>query len=96
MTAWSDYQTEVKAVEKHREALRYSEESRDMYLLQFNVGQRSLLDVLDSINENFSNSVLLETSLANRTFSLYKFLALQGELVHRLDVAANTYDPEAK
>jgi len=96
MTAWSDYTTAVDAVEKHQEALRYSQESRDMYLLQFNVGQRSLLDVLDSINEVFSNSVLLETAQSNRDFSMYKFLALQGELVQKLDVAENAYDPEEK
>lgn len=96
MNAWSDYQTSVKAVEKHEEALRYSQESRNMYLMQFNVGQRSLLDVLDSINEVFSNSVLLETAQSNRTFSMYKFLALQGELIKKLEVASNEYDPEAK
>lgn len=96
MNAWTEYQTAVKSVEKHQEALSYSQESRDMYLMQFNVGQRSLLDVLDSINEVFSNSVLLETAMSNREFSMYKFLALQGELVNKLEVASNNYDPEAE
>ncbi|CCH50061.1 TolC family outer membrane protein [Pseudodesulfovibrio piezophilus] len=91
-TAWSDYETSIETIEKHTEALQYSMESRDMYLMQFNVGQRSLLDVLDSINEVFSNSVLLETAKSNRTFSLYKFLALEGELVKTLEVADTTYD----
>ncbi|QJB57169.1 TolC family outer membrane protein [Pseudodesulfovibrio sp. zrk46] len=94
--AWTEYETAYKSVEKHMEALQYSMESRDMYMMQFNVGQRSLLDVLDSINEVFSNSVLLETSQSNTNFALYKLLALQGALVKTMDVAASNYDKEAK
>lgn len=95
-TAWTEYETAVKSIEKHMEALQYSMESRDMYMMQFNVGQRSLLDVLDSINEVFSNSVLLETAQSNRNFALYKLLALEGILVKSMDVAASNYDPKAK
>lgn len=93
-SAWTDYETAVQSIDKHVEALEYSIQSRDMYLMQFNVGQRSLLDVLDSINEVFSNSVLLESAQANRVFSLYKFLALQGELVQALEVSEKAYDSE--
>ena len=92
VTAWSEYDTAVKSIEKHMEALSYSMESRDMYLMQFNVGQRSLLDVLDSINEVFSNSVLLETAQSNRNFSLYKLLTLEGILVNSLAVAEKSYE----
>ncbi len=88
---WVGYQTALGQVAKHQEALQYSMESRDMYLMQFNVGQRSLLDVLDSINEVFSNSVQLETSISNRNFTLYKFLALEGRLVKTLDIAESAY-----
>ncbi|MDC0336330.1 TolC family protein, partial [Pseudodesulfovibrio sp.] len=95
-TAWAEYETSVNSIEKHLEALSYSMESRDMYLMQFNVGQRSLLDVLDSINEVFSNSVLLETSQSNRNFALYKFLALEGQLVQTMNVRKKAFDPEAK
>lgn len=91
-SAWAEYGTAVGQIEKHQEALQYSIESRDMYLMQFNVGQRSLLDVLDAINEVFSNSVLLETAQSNRDFALYKFLNLQGRLVKSLEVSENTYN----
>jgi adhesin transport system outer membrane protein len=90
-TAWAEYNTAVAQVDKHQEALQYSIESRDMYLMQFNVGQRSLLDVLDAINEVFSNHVLLETARSNREFTLYKFLNLQGRLVKTLEVAESTF-----
>ncbi|MFH1913791.1 MAG: TolC family outer membrane protein [Pseudomonadota bacterium] len=90
-TTWAEYNTAVGQVDKHQEALYYSIESRDMYLMQFNVGQRSLLDVLDAINEVFSNSVLLETAQSNRDFTLYKFLNLQGRLVKTLEVSESAY-----
>ena len=95
VTAWSEYETAKAQVAKHQEALQYSMESRDMYLMQFNVGQRSLLDVLDSINEVFSNSVLLETAQSNLNFTVYKFLALEGQLVKTLEISENAYDPDA-
>ncbi len=91
-TAWSDYKTAVRQVDNYEKALGYSIETRDMYLVQFNVGQRSLLDVLDSINEVFSNSVLLETARINRSFSVYKLLALQGRLIRQLEVPDKTYE----
>ncbi|WP_319468377.1 TolC family outer membrane protein [uncultured Pseudodesulfovibrio sp.] len=94
--AWTEYQTAVGQIEKHQEALQYSMESRDMYLMQFNVGQRSLLDVLDSINEVFSNSVLLETAQSNLYFTQYKFLALNGELIKTLEIESKTYDSKMK
>lgn len=95
-TAWTEYQTAVQSIQKHQEALQYSMESRDMYLIQFNVGQRSMLDVLDSINEVFSNSVLLETAMSNRVFSLYRFLTLEGRLIQALEVNRTAYDSEAQ
>ena len=94
-TAWSEYETSKAQVAKHQEALQYSMESRDMYLMQFNVGQRSLLDVLDSINEVFSNSVLLETAQSNLNFTVYKFLALEGHLIRTLEISEESYDPDA-
>ena len=90
--AWTEYQTALGQIVKHQEAVQYSMQTRDMYLMQFNVGQRSLLDVLDSINEVFSNSVLLETSNSNRDFGLYRILALEGELIKTLEVSDKAYE----
>ena len=90
--AWAEYESALGQIEKYQEALQYSLESLDMYLMQFNVGQRSLLDVLDATNEVFSNKVQLETATSNRNFTVYKFLALQGKLMNTLDVASNTYE----
>ncbi|WP_238528360.1 TolC family outer membrane protein [Pseudodesulfovibrio mercurii] len=89
---WADYQSSLNQIEKYQEALQYSIESLDMYLMQFNVGQRSLLDLLDATNEVFSNRVQLETATMNRDFTVYKFLALEGSLMKTLEIAPSTYE----
>lgn len=91
-STWADYQSSLNQIEKYQEALQYSLESLDMYLMQFNVGQRSLLDLLDATNEVFSNRVQLETATMNRDFTVYKFLALEGQLMKTLEIAPNTYE----
>ncbi|SBW10022.1 Type I secretion outer membrane protein, TolC family [uncultured delta proteobacterium] len=62
-------------------AVENSTMTRDAYLQQFNVGQRSLLDVLDSENELYSFSIQLVTSKLNEVAAQYKLKALGGELI---------------
>lgn len=73
--------TLVSAQEQARhfaDAVDYSTKTRDMYLEQFNVGQRSLLDVLDSENELFSSSIQFVTAQQNIIAAHYRLLALGG------------------
>lgn len=69
-------------------AVENSTATRDAYLQQFNVGQRSLLDVLDSENELYSFSIQLVTAKLNETAAQYKLKALGGELI-----ASMGFDP---
>ncbi|GHV55407.1 channel protein TolC [Deltaproteobacteria bacterium] len=62
-------------------AVENSTYTRDSYLQQFNVGQRSLLDVLDAENELYSFSIQLVTSTLNEVGAQYKLKALGGELL---------------
>jgi len=62
-------------------AVENSTATRDAYLQQFNVGQRSLLDVLDAENELYNFSIQLVTSRLNEVASQYKLKALGGELL---------------
>ena len=87
-TAWAEYHMSIDQVTLYTQALDYSTQSRDMYMQQFNVGQRSLLDVLDAENELFSNAVLLKTAIYNRTYSVYKIQAIQGTLIQAMDMTA--------
>lgn len=62
-------------------AVDNSTKTRDAYLQQFNVGQRSLLGVLDSENELYSFSIQLVTSRLNETAAQYRLKALGGDLL---------------
>lgn len=62
-------------------AVENSAQTRDAYLQQFNVGQRSLLDVLDSENELYSFSIQLVTSRLNEVAAQYRLKALGGDLL---------------
>jgi adhesin transport system outer membrane protein len=64
-------------------------QTRDMYLQQFNVGQRSLLDVLDAENELYSSSMQLVTSRLNEIAAMYRLKALGGDLLLAMGVDKN-------
>ncbi|WP_046863562.1 TolC family outer membrane protein [Microvirga massiliensis] len=54
------------------------------YNEQFQVGRRSLLDVLDAQNTRYNGQVLLETSRIGARFAEYRIMAATGQLVAAL------------
>ena len=78
---WSSLLSAQEQTRYFANAVDYSTKTRDMYLEQFNVGQRSLLDVLDSENELFSSSIQLVTSQQNIIAAKYRLLTLGGALL---------------
>ncbi len=75
---WAELLSAQEQARHFANAVDYSTKTRDMYLEQFNVGQRSLLDVLDSENELFSSSIQLVTAQQNVIAAHYRLLALGG------------------
>jgi adhesin transport system outer membrane protein len=75
---WSELVSAQEQARHFANSVDFSTKTRDMYLEQFNVGQRSLLDVLDSENELFSSSIQLVTSQQNVIAANYRLLALGG------------------
>lgn len=51
---------------------------------QFQVGRRSLLDLLDAQNTRYNSQVLLETSRTSAVYSEYRIMASTGQLVATL------------
>ncbi|MDR1360629.1 MAG: TolC family outer membrane protein [Deltaproteobacteria bacterium] len=97
---WSELLSAREQAKFYGNAVQYATRTRDMYLEQFNVGQRSLLDVLDAENEVFSSSIQYVTSQQNIVAGEYRLLALGGELlpifgVNRQGLAVETADTEA-
>ena len=83
--------TALRAQRSIGEALgRQSQVNDDLllsYRSQFNVGRRSLLDVLDAQNTRFNTQVRLETSRFSQTFAQYQILAATNQFLEALNVA---------
>jgi outer membrane protein, adhesin transport system len=76
---------------------RQSKVSDDLllsYREQFNVGRRSLLDVLDAQNTRYNVQVRADTARFAETFAEYKILAAANELLQALNVGSRP-DAEA-
>lgn len=78
---WSALVSAREQAKFYSNAVDYSTRTRDMYLEQFNVGQRSLLDVLDSENEMFTSSIQLVTAQQNVNAAQYRLITLGGALL---------------
>ena len=64
-STWNELIAAREQVKFYSEAVDYDIQTRDMYQQQFALGERSLLDLLDSENELYSSSLMLVTSKAN-------------------------------
>lgn len=83
--------TAMEAQKNIGQALTRQAEVNDDLLLsyrsQFNVGRRSLLDVLDAQNTRFNTIVRLETSRFSQLFAQYQILAATNRFLTSLEVA---------
>lgn len=83
---WSQLVSAQEQAKFYAAGVDYATKTRNMYLEQFNVGQRSLLDVLDSENEVFSSAIQLVTAQQNVIAAQYRLLALGGDLLANFDI----------
>jgi hypothetical protein len=60
------------------------------YREQFNVGRRSLLDVLDAQNTRFNVQSSLETARMSKLYAQYRVLAASNRLIEALGVQIAT------
>lgn len=83
---WSKYTAAQQLAKFYSSAVQYNSQTRDSYMQQFQVGQRSLLDVLDAENELFSSNIQLATAQANIVGAAHRLLALGGNLLNTMNV----------
>lgn len=88
---WAALESARKQVVAFGDSLNYNQRTLDSYRKQFNVGQRTLLDVLDARNEMFQSSGLLVTAKANEVIAIERLLALTGKLNASLQIDENLY-----
>ncbi len=86
--SWNAYEITAERVKVLGDAVRFNQETLDTYQELFNVGQRSLLDVLDAENELFVSLSQLVTAESNQISASYRMLAAGGILLDTLDIEA--------
>jgi adhesin transport system outer membrane protein len=85
--SWAAYETVSSQLEffaQHRDAAIKTHES---YQQQFNIGQRTLLDLLDSANEMFTAKSDYANAKYDQMIAMYRILAATGNLNNHLQVS---------
>lgn len=85
--AWSTLRTQQKVGDQLAKESQVSDDLLLSYRSQFNVGRRSLLDVLDAQNSRYSVQTRLETARFSAIFARYQILASTNRFLTGLDVA---------
>lgn len=93
---WAQYKSAINEVKEYTSAVQLNRDTKEIYLEQFGVAQRSLLDVLDSENEVFQSANQLVTSTVNEHIAAYKLMALAGSLIENLGVDPELYKGPAQ
>ncbi len=84
--SWNALKTVNSQMDYFRQHVASSESSRDAYQQQFGLGQRTLLDLLDSENEVFSSRQALVNAEYDQLFAMYRIVNSMGSLLQTLDV----------
>ena len=84
--SWNALQTVKNQMQYFKAHVESSLRSRDAYRQQFSLGQRTLLDLLDSENELFVASQALVNAQYDELFAIYRVLNSMGELLVNLQV----------
>jgi len=85
--SWNAYETVTKQLQYLQQHVDSSEKARDAYRQQFSIGQRTLLDLLDSENEVFTARIALVEGQYDQVFAIYRVLNSTGGLMTSLGVS---------
>lgn len=84
--SWNAYETAKLQLEYFKTHVDASKQALLAYRKQFNIGQRTLIDLLDQENEVFQANINYVNGLNTLAFSTYRILAGTGKLLWSLDV----------
>lgn len=84
--AWAAYEAAQHRVPLLNSAAQHDSEVRTAYGQQYQLSQRSLLDLLDAQNDYFQAEINAENALSQAVYDGYKILAIQGSLLQALNV----------
>jgi outer membrane protein, adhesin transport system len=86
-TAWSRLQNQSRLVSELETQQRIADDLLLSYREQFNIGRRSLLDVLDAQNTRNNVQAQTETARLSKLYAQYRVLASSNRLIECLGVA---------
>jgi len=84
--AWFSYQSGSKRVSYLQDYVESAQTTQKAYVKQFNIGQRSLIDLLDAENELLSAKRQLIDAKNNLYLSKYQILNLKGTLLSIISI----------
>ena len=87
-SAWNALETQGRVATALERQSAVSDDLLLSYRSQFNIGRRSLLDVLDAQNTRFNTQVRLETARFSEIFARYQVLASTNGFLDAVGVAA--------
>ncbi|WP_128891674.1 TolC family protein [Erythrobacter sp. HKB08] len=87
LNAWTAMQSQRRVGSALERQSQVSDDLLLSYRSQFNIGRRSLLDVLDSQNARYSTQVRRETSRFSELFAQYQVLASTNQFLDALSIA---------
>ncbi|MBB5141949.1 TolC family outer membrane protein [Desulfovibrio intestinalis] len=85
-STWTNYQAAQEQFSHYSKAVEYSKYTRSAYIEQFQIGKRSILDVLDTESELFNSSTQAETARGNILVGAYRLSALSGNLLPQMSI----------
>lgn len=85
-STWTNYLSAQDQYKHYTEAINYNQFTRTAFIEQFQMGMRSLLDVLDAENELYSSSTQAATARGNILVGAYRLCALTGDLLPILHI----------
>ena len=89
-TAWSRLTNQSRLVDELTIQSKVSDDLLLSYREQFNVGRRSLLDVLDAQNTRYNVQAQAETARLAKLYAQYRVLAASNRLIEAMGVAMPT------
>lgn len=79
--AWSAYEATSAQLEHIQAQVEFNILTRDAYAKQFNIGQRTLLDLLNTENELFEAQIEFALAESDKLFAERRIIAAMGQLI---------------
>ena len=85
-STWVNYLAAQEQYNHYSKAIEYNKYTRTAYTEQFQIGKRSILDVLDTESELYNSATQAETARGNILVGAYRLSALTGNMLPEMSI----------